>query len=188
MDDHELAQRLNGQFRAEAKIEAAQPKLQWRLTEPFKTGLKEVYQDFRCPQGPYDFENHLVGVLNEAECWQWNFIFSKSGQSNLKNERTKNPSIMTETRIQPEGSRIAEIRCQVFKDCRLIAIQMYDAAGKCILEAGESENLHWKWDEKTCEVKRFKVDPDERVVGIKSGLRQGRAEHKHLQFVIAKFH
>lgn len=94
---------------------------------------------------------------------------------------------MTETRIQPEGSRIAEIRCQVHgKDSRLIAIQMYDAAGKCILEAGESENLQWKRPEKTFKVKHFKVDPDERVVGIKSGLRQGRAEHSHLQFVIAK--
>jgi hypothetical protein len=153
------------------------------LTEHFKTALKEVKQDFRCPKGPYDFENHLVGVLNEAGSWQWNFIFSQSGQSNIKNDRTKNPAaIMTETRIQPEGSRIAEIICQVQgKDSRLIAIQMYDAAGKCILEAGESENLQWKMPEKTFKVMDpIKVDPDERVVGIKSGLRPGRAEHSHL--------
>jgi hypothetical protein len=74
----------------------------------------------------------------------------------------------------------------VWKDSRLIALQIYDRDRKCILEAGESANLQWKYPEKKFPVYRCKVDEDERVVGVRSGQRGQQAYHFDLQFVIAK--
>ena len=91
--------------------------------------------------------------------------------------------------ISPPGSIVRKIRIQYFNkysdqaDGTFAGLIFYDKVGEPILQAGFIN----KPNAAIYAVKDYDLDEGERIVGIRSGLRdKGTARHWDLQFLIGK--
>ena len=92
--------------------------------------------------------------------------------------KTTNPSNFNEVKIHPEGSIVRKIRIQYIEHSTAMGlfsgVEFFDAQGTRILKAGRvNEQMPWF---KFLEVK---IDENERIVGVKSGKRDGVIAHHY---------
>ena len=118
---------------------------------------------------------------------QFYFIFNDFTQTQIdkKGPSSKNK----ETLIGPVGSIVRKVRIQYFvkysdyADGTFAGIIFFDESGEPILQAGFIN----KPNAAIYAVKDYELDEDERIIGVKSGLREkGAARHWDLQFIIGK--
>lgn len=108
------------------------------------------------------YNRYLVGVFNNMDRWEWNFIFSDGSRTFYKSGYL-DPSFK-EIRIQPEDAKVQKIRIQYWKaDTRLTGLELLDKKGNCLLSAGQIDSQR---NNPKYSVKETYLEEDERIIGF----------------------
>ena len=92
-------------------------------------------QDIVCPpEVAQSYDNYLIAIKNSGINCEFNFIFKKGDESNLKSNKQ-----LKETKIEPEGIEVK--RAVIWYNpllSSLTCIELFDKNGRKLLEAGDT--------------------------------------------------